>query len=263
MQSSFAANMLALVDGVPRLLTLERALTVYVAHQIEVVTRRSEYRLKKAHDRAHIVEGLLKALGMIDQIIALIRGSESADVARTALQAAPFEFSEVQASHILDMQLRRLAALERQHLAEEFEKLRETIAELELILADEGKLRTVIKDELGEIREKYGDDRRSEIIHDPGELLDLDLIEDEELVVVMSHKGYVKTVSVDEFRVQGRGGRGVRGGNLREEDYVEHLLTSTAHSYLLFFSNRGRVYRLRAHEIPMTDRTGWASRSSI
>jgi DNA gyrase subunit A len=255
MQSSFAANMLALVDGVPRVLNLRRALEVYVAHQIEVVTRRSEYRLRKARDRAHILEGLLKAIGMIDAVIALIRGSESADAARQALQVAPFEFSEIQAERILDMPLRRLAALERQKLQDEFDELQVTIKDLEEILADEAKLRGVLTEELTAIRDKYGDDRRTAITTDPGELMDLDLIEDEELVVVLSHKGYVKTVQVDQFRTQGRGGKGVRGGRLRDEDYVEHLLTTTAHSYLLFFSNRGRVYRLRAHEIPMKDRT--------
>jgi DNA gyrase subunit A len=255
MQTNFAAHMLALVDGVPRLLTLAHALNVYVEHQIEVITRRSEFRLKKARDRAHVVEGLLRALDMIDAIINLIRGSESADAARTALMAAPFEFTEIQAGYILDLQLRRLAALERQRLRDEFDELQATIRELEAILADDQKLRGVIKDEIGAIREKYGDDRRTQITTDPGELADLDLIEDEELVVQLSHRGYVKTVPVDQFRTQGRGGKGVRGGNLRDEDYVEHLLTSTAHSYLLFFSNRGRVYRLRAHEIPMKDRT--------
>ena len=255
MQTNFAANMVALVDGVPRVLDLRRALEVYVAHQVEVITRRSEFRLKKARDRAHILEGLLKALDLIDAIITLIRGSESADTAKQALMAAPFEFSETQATHILDMALRRLAALERQKLRDEFEELAATIAELEAILADDGKLRGVIKEELSEVRDKYGDERRTEITTDFGDLADLDLIEDEELVVVLSQKGYVKTVSVDQFRVQARGGKGVRGGNLRDEDYVEHLLTSTAHSYLLFFSNRGRVYRLRAHEIPMLDRT--------
>jgi DNA gyrase subunit A len=255
MQTNFAANMLALVDGAPRLLNLRSALVVYVAHQIEVITRRSQYRLDKARERAHILEGLLKALDMIDAIITLIRGSESADAARTALQVAPFEFSETQSTHILDMPLRRLAALERQKLRDEFDELQTTIRELEAILADESLLRGVIKEELGVIREKYGDERRTTLVNDPGELIDLDLIEDEELVVVLSQKGYVKTVQVDQFRTQGRGGKGVRGGNLRDEDYVEHLLTTTAHSYLLFFSNRGRVYRLRAHEIPMKDRT--------
>ncbi len=255
MQTSFAANVLALVDGVPRILSLLQALQVYVAHQVEVVTRRSEYRLAKARDRSHIVEGLLKALDAIDAIIALIRGSESADAAKQALMLAPFEFSEVQATYVLDMPLRRLAALERQKVRDEYDELQVTIRELEAILGDEERLRAVIKEELVVIRDKYGDDRRTEITVDLGDLDDLDLIEDEELVVVLSHKGYVKTVPVDQFRVQGRGGKGVRGGNLRDEDYVEHLLTTTAHSYLLFFSNRGRVYRLRAHEIPMKDRT--------
>jgi DNA gyrase subunit A len=153
------------------------------------------------------------------------------------------------------MPLRRLAALERQKLQDELDELHSTIRELEAILADEGKLRGVIRDELSVTREKYGDARRTAITTDPGELADLDLIEDEELIVVLSHNGYVKTVPVDQFRTQGRGGKGVRGGRLRDEDYVEHLMTTTAHSYLLFFSNRGRVYRLRAHEIPMKDRT--------
>jgi DNA gyrase subunit A len=255
MQTNFAANILALVDGIPRVLNLAQALSVYVAHQVDVITRRSQYRLAKARDRLHIVEGYLKALDHIDAIIALIRGSESADAAREALMAQPYEFTDTQARHILDMQLRRLAQLEHQNLRDEAAKLAETIAELEAILADEARLRTVIKEELGEVREKYGDDRRTRIDIDPGDLAELDLIEDEELVFQLSRNGYVKTVPVEQVRVQGRGGRGVRGGKLREEDYVEHLLTTTAHSYLLFFSNRGRVYRLRAHEIPMKDRT--------
>src|SRR2546430_3053052 len=167
----------------------------------------------------------------------------------------PYEFSETQATHILDMALRRLAALERQRLRDEFDELAQTIAELEAILADETRMRAVIKEELTAIKDKYADGRRTEITTDPGDLADLDLIEDEEVVLTLSHRGYVKTVSVDQFRTQARGGKGVRGGNLREEDWVEHLLSTTAHSYLLFFSNRGRVYRLRAHEIPMKDRT--------
>ncbi len=255
MQTNFAANQVALVDGVPRVLNLRQALDVYVAHQVEVITRRTEYRLAKDRARAHILEGLLKALDAIDAIITLIRGSESADAARQALQLAPYDFSETQATHILDMALRRLAALERQKLREEFDEIALRIAELEAILADETKLRGVIKTELTAIRDKFGDERRTTIATDPGDLADLDLIEDEELVLTLSHGGYVKTVPVDQFRTQARGGKGVRGGNLREEDYVEHLLSTTAHSYLLFFSNRGRVYRLRAHEIPMKDRT--------
>jgi DNA gyrase subunit A len=255
MQTSFAANMVALVDGVPRLLGLLPALQVYVDHQVEVVTRRSEYRLQRYRDRAHILEGLLRALDQIDAVINLIRNSESADAAKQGLMSAPFEFTEVQTTHILDMPLRRLAALERQKLQEEYDDVQARIAGLEAILGDPQLLRGVIKEELIAIRDKYGDDRRTQITTDFSDLADLDLIEDEELVVVLSQKGYVKTVPVDQFRVQGRGGKGVRGGNLRDEDFVEHLLTTTAHSYLLFFSNRGRVYRLRAHEIPMKDRT--------
>jgi DNA gyrase subunit A len=255
MQTNFAVNLLALVDGVPRLLSLRDSLVHYVAHQVEVITRRSQYRLDNARKRAHIVEGLLRALDMIDAIITLIRGSEDAAAAREALQAEPFSFSEVQAAHILDMQLRRLAQLEGQKLREEFTELQATIAELEAILADDAKLRAVIRSELLEVREEYGDDRRTKITFDPGAIDTLDLIDDEELVVVVSHSGYVKTVAADAFRTQGRGGRGVAGAKLRDEDYVEHLLTTTAHAYLLFFSNRGRVYRLRAHEIPMKERT--------
>src|SRR4029079_6738281 len=167
----------------------------------------------------------------------------------------PFSFSEIQAAHILDMALRRLAQLEGQKLREEFTELQTEIAELRSILADDAKLRAVIREELLEVREEYGDERRTRITFDPGAIDTLDLIDDEELVVVVSKSGYVKTVAADAFRRQSRGGRGVAGAKLRDEDYVEHLLTTTAHSYLLFFSNRGRVYRLRAHEIPLKERT--------
>jgi DNA gyrase subunit A len=255
MQTNFAVHMLALVDGAPRLLNLHDALQVYIDHQVEIITRRTQFRLQKAQDRAHIVEGLLKAIDRIDEIIALIRGSESADAARQELMSKTFGFSEIQANHILDLQLRRLAQLEHQKLKDEHEELQKTIKELESILASDAKLRTVIKDELGEIREKYAEGRRTEITLDTGDIADLDLIEDEEVVVVLSAKGYVKTVASDAFRKQGRGGKGVRGSSLKDEDYVAHLLTTTMHSYLLFFSNRGRVYRLRAHEIPMKERT--------
>ena len=255
MQTSFGVNMLALVDGVPRTLNLADALSGYVAHQIDVITRRSEFRLRKARDRAHILEGLLRALERIDEIIALIRGSESADAARAALMAKPYEFSEIQANHILDMQLRRLAQLEHQKLRDEHDDLQATIKELESILQSEAKLRTVIKEELTGIKTDFAEPRRTQITLDSGELDDLDLIDDEEVIVVLSKKGYIKTVASDAFRKQGRGGKGVRGSSLKDEDYVEHLLTTTAHSYLLFFSNRGKVYRLRAHEIPMKERT--------
>ena len=255
MQTSFPVHMLALIDGVPRLLDLSTAIKAYVLHEMEVTRRRTEFRLRKAEERAHLVEGLVKALDMIDAIIALIRGAADVETARAGLMVAPFEFSEVQANHILDMQLRRLTQLEGQKLRDELGELQTTIKELESILKSKTKLRTVIKNELAEIRKDYADGRKTRLTIDTGDLDTLDLIEDEEVVVVLSHKGYVKTVAADVFRRQGRGGRGVRGGNLRDEDYVEHLLTTTAHSYLLFFSNRGRVYRLRAHEIPMKERT--------
>ena len=255
LQTSYSINMVALVDGVPRTLNLLQALQSYVSHQVEVITRRSEYRLRKAEARAHIVEGLLKALDMIDEIIAAIRASADKQAAREALMAEPFEFSETQAEHILDMQLSRLTRLGRADLEEEMEKLRETIAELQAILADDAKLRKVIEDELGEIREKFATDRRSIITLDPGELDIEDLIDDEELVVTMSERGYIKTVEADSFRRQGRGGRGVAGAKLRDEDYVTKILTTTAHAYLLFFSNLGKVYRLKAHEIPKKERT--------
>jgi DNA gyrase subunit A len=255
MQSSFPVNMLALVDGVPKVLDLSQAVLIYVAHQMEVVTRRTQYRIDKAREREHIVEGLVRALDMIDAIIELIRGAADVDEARAGLMAKPFEFSEIQANFILDMQLRRLTQLEGQKLRDELGELQDRIKELESILRSKAKLRTVIKDELGELRERFGNERRTRITVDTGDLDALDLIEDEEVIVVLSKKGYIKTVAADAFRRQGRGGRGVKGGNLRDGDYVAHLLTTTAHSYLLFFSNRGRVYRLRAHEIPMKERT--------
>jgi DNA gyrase subunit A len=255
LQTNFAVNTVALVDGIPRTLNLRDALVAYVEHQKEVLTRRSEFRLQKARDRAHIVEGLIKALDLIDEIIAAIRASEDKPTARDALMAAPFEFSEVQAEHILDMQLSRLTRLGRANLEEEMAQLRETIGELEAILADEAKLRAVIADEMGEIRESYAQPRRSIITYDVGDLDIEDLIDDEDLVVTMSAKGYIKTVASDAFRVQGRGGRGVAGTKLKDEDWVSHIIHTTAHAYLLFFSNRGRVYRLKAHEIPMKDRT--------
>jgi len=255
LQSSFPVNMVALVDGVPRTLNLAQMLAAYVSHQVEVVTRRSQYRLRQAAERAHIVEGLIRALDMIDQIIALIRASADKAVAKAGLMSEPFSFSEDQAEHILDMTLSRLTRLGRAQLDAEIAKLRETIAELEAILGDPGRLRQVIKDELGEVRSKHAEPRRAKITFDPGDLDTLDLIEDEDLVVTMSKTGYIKTVAADAFRTQGRGGRGVAGAKLRDNDYVERIVHTTAHAYLLFFSNRGKVYRLKAHEIPMKERT--------
>ena len=254
LQTNFSVNIVALVDGIPRTLSLRDALVAYIEHQMEVIRRRSQYRLDKARERAHIVEGLLKALDMIDAIIAAIRASDDKAAARDALMAEPFEFSDEQAEHILDMTLARLTRLGRAQLEEEMEELRATIAELEAILADEVKLAAVITDEMAVIRETYAQPRRSQITYDVGDLDIEDLIDDEDLVVTMSAKGYIKTVASDAFKVQGRGGRGVAGTKLRDEDCVNHIIHTTAHAYLLFFSNRGQVYRLKAHEIPMKER---------
>ena len=255
LQSSFSYNMVALVDGVPLTLNLRSALVAYVGHQIDVITRRSEYRLRQARDRAHILEGLLKALDLIDQIIAAIRASEDRSEALTALMSDAFDFSERQANHILDMQLVRLTRLGRSRLEEELAEKLATIAELESILADDAKLRQVIKDELADIREVHGEERRTVITFDAGDMEIEDLIDDEDLVVTLSNRGYIKTVSTDAFRTQGRGGRGVQGAKLKDEDVLTHVLTTTAHAYLLFFSNKGKVYRIKAHQIPLMDRT--------
>jgi DNA gyrase subunit A len=255
LQTSFAVNTVALVDGVPRTLNLRDALGHYLDHQVEVITRRTEFRLKKAQDRAHIVEGLLKALDLIDEIIATIRASADKADAREKLQVQPFEFTEVQAEYILDMQLHRLTRLGRAQLEEEMEELLRRIATYEAILGDRAVLMGVIKDELAEVRDAYATPRLSKVTFDAGDMDLEDLIDDEDLVVTMSAKGYIKTVAFDAFKSQGRGGRGVAGAKLKDEDYITTIITTTAHAYLLFFSNLGRVYRLKAHEIPMKDRT--------
>ncbi len=255
LQTTFSVNTLALVDGVPRTLNLAQALTHYIAHQVEVITRRTQFRLRKAEARAHIVEGLLKAIDMLDAVIKTIRGSDDRGSARTSLMAAPFEFSEEQANHILDMTLSRLTKIGRKELDDEMAKLRETIKDLQSILASDKKLRKVISDEMSTIRDKYANDRVTEIVNDPGELGVEDLIKDEEIVITMTQAGYVKAVASDSFRVQGRGGRGVQGAKLKDEDFVDQIVYTTSHSFLLLFSNRGRVFRLRGHEIPMKERT--------
>jgi DNA gyrase subunit A len=255
LQTSFGVNMLALVDSVPRTLNLAQALSHYIDHQIEVITRRTEFRLRKARERAHIVEGLLRAIDMLDAVIATIRGSDDRPSARTSLMAEPFLFTEIQATHILDMTLGRLTRLGRTELQEELAKLLEAIAEFEAILADDGKLRGVIDTEMTAIRDRYANPRRSIVTHDPGEMGVEDLIDDEEIVVTMTSAGYIKSVAAAAFRTQGRGGRGVQGARLKEEDLVSQVVHSSAHAYLLLFSNQGKVYRLRGHEIPMKERT--------
>jgi len=254
LQTSFGVHMLALVDGVPRTINLVDALKAYVAHQVDVVTRRTQFRLNKALARAHIVEGLLRAIDMLDQVIATIRGSADRGEARTSLMAEPFSFSEDQANHILDMTLGRLTRLGRSELEEEMAQLKITIADLQAILSDPVRLRTVISEELVVIRDKFAGPRRTEIIHDPGNLDADDLIEDEELVITLTRAGYMKGVSADAFRAQGRGGRGVRGATLKEEDFVVEIAHTTALSHLLLFSNRGKIYRLRAFEVPVKER---------
>ena len=255
LQSSFSINMVALVDGVPRTLNLLTALQGYVRHQLEVVTRRTKFRLAKAERRAHILEGRIKALNVIDEIIALIRASDDAAAAKVALMEEPFEFTEVQAVDILDMQLRQLTRLSRIDLETELEDVRGTIAELEAILADDALLRQVIREELLAIRDAFATERVCEITFDSGEMSIEDLVDDKELVVVMTEAQYVKAVSASSFKSQGRGGRGVSGGKLKADDIVRHVIFTTAHAHLLFFSNRGKVYRLRALEIPERERT--------
>ena len=263
LQTSFGVNMVALVGGVPRTLNLLDALQAYVDHQIDVITRRSQYRLDIAEKRLHIVEGLIKALDLIDEIIATIRASEDRAAAREALIAGitpegggeAVAFSEVQANHILDMQLGRLTRLGRADLETEQTELTETITGLQEILGDENKLREVIVDELGEVRETFAEPRRSSLEIDPGEFDIEDLIDDDPLVFTMTATGYVKTTPADEFRAQGRGGRGIAGAKLKDEDTITQMIQTSAHSYLLFFSTRGRVYRLKAHEIPVASRT--------
>ena len=255
LQSNFSVNTVALVDGIPRTLNLVQALQAYIDHQVEVIRRRTEFRLGKAQSDLHIREGRLKAVNVIDQVIATIRASDDRQAAKAALMVAPFEFSERQSEDILSMQLGQLTRLARVDLERQIEELRTAIAEFERILADESVLRGVIKEELLAVRDEFATERRSQITLDYGDMNIEDLIDDEELIVTLSAKGYTKTVTADTFRAQGRGGKGVAGAKLRDDDYVTHILTTTAHAYLLFFSNLGRVYRLKAHEIPKKERT--------
>jgi DNA gyrase subunit A len=255
LQSSFPVNMVALVDGVPRTVNLADALNGYVRHQLEVVTRRTQFRLDKARDRGHILEGRIKALNVIDKIIKLIRESEDAASAKDALMKKPYEFSERQAVDILDMQLRQLTRLSRIDLEKELGDVQERIKEYESILASDSKLRTVIKDELADVKKTFATERICKIINDSGEMALEDLVDDKELVIVMTQAQYVKAVPASSFRAQARGGRGVKGATLKEDDLVRRVLFTTAHAYLLFFSNRGRVYKLRSADIPERERT--------
>ncbi|MHB2024141.1 MAG: DNA gyrase subunit A [Mycobacteriales bacterium] len=253
LQDTFGMNMLALVDGVPRTLSLAEMVRHYVAHQIEVIVRRTQFRLRKAEERAHVLRGLLKAIDRIDEVIAHIRGSASADAARVGLMGL-LEIDEIQATAILDMQLRRLAALERQRLQDEYDALMGEIAEYQEILASEARQREIIATELGEIVDRFGDERRSRIIAYEGDLSVEDLIADEEVVVTISRTGYAKRTKSDLYRSQRRGGKGVQGAVLKQDDIVEHFFVTTTHHWILFFTNKGRVYRAKAHELPETTR---------
>ena len=254
LQTNFGANMLSIVDGVPRTLRLDQMLRYYVAHQIEVIVRRTQYRLDEAEKRAHILRGLVKALDMLDEVIALIRRSETVDVARRGLIDL-LTIDEVQADAILAMQLRRLAALERQKIIDELAEIEAIIADLKDILASPGRQRAIVGDELKEIVDKYGDDRRSQIIAATGDVTEEDLIARENVVVTITSTGYAKRTKVDAYKSQRRGGKGVRGAELKQDDVVRHFFVCSTHDWILFFTNFGRVYRLKAYELPEASRT--------
>ena len=249
LQTNFSANMLALVDGVPRTLTIDQFISNWVTHQIEIIRRRTEYRLAEAEKRAHILRGLVKALDMLDEVIALIRRSPEVDDARQGLVEL-LEIDDIQANAILDMQLRRLAALERQKIIDQLAEIEIEIADLTDILANVSRQRQIVGEELTEIVDKYGDDRRTQIIAADGDLSMEDLIPDEELVVSITRGGYAKRTRADQYRLQKRGGKGVRGATLRGDDVVQHFIATTNHHWLLFFTTAGRVYRTKAYNLP-------------
>lgn len=253
LQDNFGANMLALVDGVPRTLTLEQFVRYWIAHQIEIIQRRTAFRLRKAEERAHILRGYLKALDALDEVIALIRASATVEDARSGLMGL-LDIDEVQSTAILDMQLRRLAALERQKIIDEFDELMTRIADYNDILASEPRQRSIVSEELAEITEKFGDERRSQFVAWDGDVTDEDLIAVEDVVVTITAGGYAKRTKSDLYRSQRRGGKGVKGAALRQDDVVEHLFVSTTHHWILFFTNKGRVYRAKAYQLPEAGR---------
>lgn len=253
LQTTFGVNMLSIVDGVPRTLRLDQMISYYVAHQVEVIQRRTRYRLLKAEERAHLLRGYVKALDMLDEVIALIRRSPTPEEARTGLITL-LDVDEVQATAILELQLRRLAALERQKIIDQLAEIEIEIAELQAILASEERQRQIIIDELTEIVDKYGDDRRTQIIGFEGEVSMEDLIADEEVVVTITRSGYAKRTKSDLYRSQRRGGKGVQGANLRQDDLVAHFWVGSTHEWILFFTNKGRVYRAKTYELPESNR---------
>jgi len=254
LQTSFSVNNIALVKGRPQLLNLKDMIKYFVEHRHEVVVRRTKFELAEAEKRAHILEGLLIALDHLDEVIKLIRNSDTPEDARTGLMEK-FELSDIQSRAILDMTLRRLTGLERDKIKEEFAELIKTIEFLKSILADEDMRMRIIKDELIEIREKYGDERRSVIVHSAEDMRMEDFIADEEVVITISHEGYIKRTPLTDYRIQGRGGKGSMGSQSRDEDFIEHIITASAHNYMLFFTEAGRCFWLRAFEIPEGTRT--------
>ena len=254
LQTSFGCNMLSIVDGVPRTLRLDELVRQWVHHQIEVIQRRTRYRLRKAEERAHILRGYAKALDQLDAVIALIRNSPSADAARTGLMEL-LEVDEIQAVAILDLQLRRLAALERQRIMDELAEIEARIAELQAILDSPERQRQIVRDELTEIVEKYGDDRRTKFVANEGDVSMEDLIAEEEVVVTITRTGYAKRTKSDLYRSQRRGGKGVMGAQLKQDDIVDHFFVGSTHDWILFFTNKGRVYRAKAYELPEANRT--------
>ena len=255
LQYTFGCNMLAIVDGVPRTLRLDEFVRYYVAHQVDVIVRRTRFQLRRAEERAHILRALAKALDRMDDVIALIRASASAEAARSELMAL-LDIDEVQAVAILDMQLRRLAALERQRILDELAEREREIADLQAILADPGRQRAIIGEELGEIVERYGDDRRTRVVPYEGDMSAEDFIAQEDVVVTVTRGGYAKRTKTDLYRSQRRGGRGVQGASLKQDDIVERFFVTTTHHWLLFFTDKGRVYRAKAHELPEANRNG-------
>ena len=253
LQTSFGANMLSIVDGVPRTLRLDQMIRYYVEHQLDVIIRRTTYRLRKANERAHILRGLVKALDALDEVIALIRASETVDIARAGLIEL-LDIDEIQSQAILDMQLRRLAALERQRIIDDLAKIEAEIADLEDILAKPERQRAIVHDELAEIVDKHGDDRRTRIIAADGDVNDEDLIAREDVVVTITETGYAKRTKTDLYRSQKRGGKGVQGAGLKQDDIVRHFFVCSTHDWILFFTTQGRVYRAKAYDLPEASR---------
>ncbi|MDO5775366.1 MAG: DNA gyrase subunit A [Eubacteriales bacterium] len=254
LQETFGVINLVIVDGEPKVLNLKQLLTEYLKHQEDIVTRRTKFDLKKAEDRAHILEGLLKAIDNIDEVIAIIRAADDAESAKAKL-IERFAFTEVQAQSIVDMRLRALTGLERKRVEEEYADLEKKIARFKEILGDKNILLTVVRDEIQLIADKYGDERKTQLVRDENEINMEDLISDDRMIITMSKLGYIKRMDEDNFRAQNRGGKGIKGANNIENDYIEDMFVVTNHQYIMFFTNKGQVYRLKAYEIPEASRT--------